>query len=170
MSLHAGAFPSKAGASCMHQTKTPTPSKQQHSPSPVSSNSRTAHRPSRTHHRSLTTFIFPPTLVPDSKGPKRSPVASTHASQLYYAGCRLSLARRGGVHAVGADWELGGKWGRLMALSLSLSLTCMLQPAAAGGEDVGSGEDAEYRVWGFIFLSLVSRLTLLRTLSSRCMH
>jgi hypothetical protein len=121
MSLHAGAFPSKAGASCMHQTKTPTPSKQQHSPSPVSSNSRTAHRPSRTHHRSLTTFIFPPTLVPDSKGPKRSPVASTHASQLYYAGCRLSLARRGGVHAVGADWELGGKWGRLMALSLCLS-------------------------------------------------
>jgi hypothetical protein len=74
------------------------------------------------------------------------------------------------VHVVGAGYELEGKWGRLMALSLCLSLTCMLQPAAAaaGGEDVGSGEGCW--VGRFISLSLMSRLALLRTLSSRCMH
>jgi hypothetical protein len=164
--LNVFAFPSKVGASCMHQTKTPTRSKQHHSPSPISTNSRT-------HHTSPTTSILPPNIVPDSKGPRRSPLASTHASQLHYAGCRLSLGRRGEVHAVGADYELEGKWGRLMALSLcvSHSLACFNRRRRRLGERMWRAvRGAGCWVGGFIFLSLVSRLALLRTLSSRCMH
>jgi hypothetical protein len=79
----------------------------------------TAHRPSRTHHISRTTSFHP--ICAGLQGTQEvSSGFSTHAFQLYYVGCRLSLCRCGGVHTAGADYKL--KMGEIDG-SLTASLT-----------------------------------------------
>jgi hypothetical protein len=94
-----------------------------------------SHRPpSISHSPHVTHNIHPPTQsCAGLQGTQEGPSSLyLRLSALLYR-LSSSLWRCGGVHAVGADWELGGKWGRLTALSLCLSLTHLHASTGGGG-------------------------------------